>query len=292
MASAIDTSTFIEGVIILFVAFNFNDIEDFQNMLKKDGVGLKYREKGKQLFENDKAKIKNTIESYYLESEESLLDGNKIMAEWFPLVESEIFISHSHADIEVIYELVGFLFVELGIKAFIDSSVWGYADELLKKIDDKHCKNKGSDVYDYHKRNITTSNVYLMLLNSLQNMIDNTECVLFVQTPNSVKKIPDQFEDSTYSPWIFSELNIVEKIKVKKPIRYHKENVQFEKRGKYKNILIENVQVVYQISEQISKIPTLSNTDLISWKKDVVSNSLAENNLDILYLLKGILQYE
>lgn len=278
----------------MFVAFNFKDIESFKSVLNSGVSQTRYRARGKTLFEEDKVKIKDTIEKYYLESKQTLLDGNKIMEEWFPLVESEIFISHSHADIEDIYELVGFLHIEFEIKAFIDSSVWGYADELLKMIDDKHCKNKNIDTYNYNKRNVTTSNVYLMLLNSLQNMIDNTECVIFVQTPNSVKKITDQFEDSTYSPWIFSELNMVEKIRIKKPIRNYdfKVHRNFEKRAEVNEVLLENVQVVYKINEQISKLETLSNEDLMKWKRTKANIPSPQRNLDRLYLLKGIFDDE
>lgn len=278
----------------MFVAFNFNDIENFKAVIKSGIYQTSYRTRGRNLFEADKVKIKDTIEKYYLESDQTLLDGNKIMEEWFPLVESEIFISHSHADIEEIYELVGFLNIEFGIKAFIDSAVWGYADELLKMIDDRHCKNKNIDTYDYNKRNVTTSNVYLMLINSLQNMIDNTECVIFAQTPNSIKKITKQFEDSTYSPWIFSELNIVDKIRVKKPIRNYefKVHMNFEKRAEVNEVLLENVQVAYKINEQLSKLETLSNEDLMKWKRNKVNVPTAQRNLDRLYLLKGIFEYE
>ncbi|MFJ3386371.1 hypothetical protein [Lysinibacillus sp. NPDC086135] len=275
----------------MFIAFNFNELKNFKAIISSGVSQTSYRLRGKNLFEADKVKIKDTIEKYYLESGQTLLDGNKIMEEWFPLVESDIFISHSHADIEEIHELVGFLNIEFGIKAFIDSAVWGYADELLKMIDDKHCKNKKLDTYNYNKRNITTSNVYLMLINSLQNMIDNTECVIFVQTPNSVKKITEQFEDSTYSPWIFSELNIVEKIRIKKPIRNYKYKVHmnFEKRAEdNEEVLLENVQVVYKIDEQISKLEKLSNDDIMKWKRMKVNNPSAQKNLDRLYLLKEV----
>lgn len=277
--------------ISLFIAFNFNELETFRNVISNGSKQTSYRAKGRKLFQEDKVKIKDTIDKYYIESNETLLDGNKIMEEWFPLVESDIFISHSHSDIEVIYELVGFLNIEYGIKAFIDSAVWGYADELLKMIDDKHCKNNNSNTYNYERRNVTTSNVYLMLLNSLHNMIDNIECVIFIETPNSVKKITELFEDSTYSPWIFSELNIVEKIRIKKPLRYQKNNVQlnFEKRASDGYKMLENVQVAYKIDEQISKLEKLSNKELMAMKVRGITNPAAFHSLDRLYSLKGVL---
>lgn len=278
----------------MFIAFNFKEISKFTSSLSYSVNKTVYRARGREIYQEDEKQFEDTIEKYYLENNQNLLDGNKIMEEWFPLVESEIFISHSHSDIEQIYELVGFLSIEFGIKAFIDSAVWGYADKLLKMIDDKHCKNEGSNTYNYNKRNVTTSNVYLMLLNSLQNMIDNTECLFFVQTPNSIKKINEQFDDSTYSPWIFSELNIVDKIRIKKPVRRYKFRVSmnFEKRAETDQVLLEKSQVVYKIDEQLSKLENLSFEDLINWKKIKSKPIDSQRNLDNLYFLKGIFDNE
>lgn len=176
----------------MFIAYKFNELDRLINNYLESSFTTNYRVIGKQNFENHKASIKTSIEKYYIDSNKSTLDGNEIMKEWFPQVKSHVFISHSHADINKIYKFAGFLNKEFGLEVFIDSCVWGYADELLYLIDNDHCYDEKTKTYTYKKRNITTSNVYLMLLNSLQTMIDNTECILFVETPNSVKKIPDQ----------------------------------------------------------------------------------------------------
>ena len=46
----------------------------------------------------------------------------------------------------------------------------------------------------------------MMLSTALMNTIDNTECVIFINTPNSIENIYDTVNNSTYSPWIYSEL--------------------------------------------------------------------------------------
>lgn len=276
----------------MFIAFNFEDLDKFKATLKNSTYKKIYIDKGQEIFEKDRTEIKDTIQKFYLDTNKVLLNGQEIMKEWFPLVESDVFICHSHSDIKEVYEFVGFLKVEFGIKAFIDSAAWGYADELLKMIDENHCRNEYSNNYDYKKRNITTSNVYLMLLNSLQNMIDNTECIIFLQTPNSVKTIPQQFTDGTYSPWIFSELNIVEKIRRKVPMREYDFKIGSTLKHKLKKseVLLDSFQVIYNVDEQISSLEKLNYLDLINWKNDKDENLVAKNNLDKLYRLKRLLE--
>ncbi|TOP71104.1 hypothetical protein CGH09_24480, partial [Vibrio parahaemolyticus] len=68
---------------------------------------------------------------------------------------------------------------------FIDSSVWGYADELLHKIDNTYAYNDLTESYSYEIRNRTTSNIYLILQSSLASMIDASECLMFLNTENT-----------------------------------------------------------------------------------------------------------
>ena len=55
----------------------------------------------------------------------------------------------------MVIALNGWLYESFGIKSFIDSSVWGYANDLLKLIDDAYCLNlEGTNKsYNYEKRN-------------------------------------------------------------------------------------------------------------------------------------------
>ena len=51
------------------------------------------------------------------------------MAKWFPISEYDVFISHSHKDIEIVKNLYSFL-RELGLRPFVDSIAWGYIGHL------------------------------------------------------------------------------------------------------------------------------------------------------------------
>lgn len=83
------------------------------------------------------------------------------------------------------------LYDEFKLTAFVDSCVWGYCDDLLKQIDNEYCKKKDGKTYDYELRNYTTSHVHMMLSTALIEMIDNTECIMFYNTPSSVTLVED-----------------------------------------------------------------------------------------------------
>lgn len=142
----------------------------------------------------------------YLLDGNNLLDGKAIMNNFFPHLEADIFLSHAHSDEDDVIKLAIKL-ESLGLKVFVDSCIWGYADGLLKKVDNKFCLNESKTSYNYEMRNRTTSNVYMILNSALHKMISKTELLLFLQTNNSLK-ISNYISDKYYlsSPWIFSEL--------------------------------------------------------------------------------------
>ena len=140
-----------------------------------------------------------------------LLAQKKMEEDWFPKIDADVFISHSHKDAELAKSFADWLYDSFGIKAFIDSCVWGYADELLAQIDKKYCvlmRDESGKVksYDYQKRNGSTAHVHMLLNTALQKMIDKTECLFFLNTPNSVNLDTISRETETFSPWIYGEL--------------------------------------------------------------------------------------
>ena len=120
---------------------------------------------GRDLFEEDSKKIRKELKDFILDN--GNIDGTSLKEHWFPLISADIFLSHSHKDIEKVKGFAGWLYNEFGLRAFIDSSVWGYCDELLLEIDKKYCFQPKRDTYSYEKRNHTTSHVHMMLSSAL-----------------------------------------------------------------------------------------------------------------------------
>lgn len=185
-----------------------------------------YKQYDQNFFNNQKAFIESQLDSYILD--DGILDASRIEEDWFPSIDSDVFISHSHRDEELAIGFAGWLHELFGITSFIDSCVWGYADRLLRIIDKDYCVKKRKpngliDTYDYDKRNQSTAHVHMILNTALQKMIDKTECLMFLNTPNSLL-IDDVIKGTaTASPWIYSELTFSQICRKKKLAEYRKE---------------------------------------------------------------------
>jgi hypothetical protein len=149
------------------------------------------------------------------------LTASKLTADWFPQINADIFISHSHHDYQDVVALAGWLYRKFGITAFIDECLWGFCEDLLRLIDNEYCMTPDGEYYDYQKRNFSTSHVYMMLTMSLFETIYKTECLFFYNTSESI--VPrDIFSstDQTLSPWIFSEIEMTKLVKIREPIEH------------------------------------------------------------------------
>lgn len=141
-----------------------------------------------------------------------VLNGSKVQDDWFPALDADIFISHSHKDLDLANALAGWIYETFRLKVFIDSNVWGYTSDLLKNINDKYSnKRRDSDggyLYNYDQCNQASQHVNMMLSVALQKMIDKVECVILLNTNNSVTVFEENENciNSTYSPWIYSEI--------------------------------------------------------------------------------------
>lgn len=181
---------------------------DFNNKAEYYRIGL-------GIFKDFEKKSQNSLKKYI--SVDGVLDGEKMKEDWFPTIEAHVFISHSHNDRDFAITLAGFLYEKFRIVSFIDSCIWGYANNLLLLIDKKYCWQEASNTYNYTKRNLSTSHVHMMLSTALTKMIDKTECLLFLNTPNSI--IASEIEDKTLSPWIYSEIETSRMIRINLPNR-------------------------------------------------------------------------
>src|SRR5256885_1298762 len=90
------------------------------------------REAGDAIFKENREEVRTSLEAFL---NGKIVDGTKLTDHWFPTVNADVFISHSHKDEEQAVKCAGWLKSKLGLNPFIDSCVWGYADNLLKQID-------------------------------------------------------------------------------------------------------------------------------------------------------------
>ncbi|MDD4968026.1 MAG: hypothetical protein PHT07_01210 [Paludibacter sp.] len=192
--------------------------EDFPNY--RLNLKNNYYTIGNKLYTQDKNVIQNEITKFKLPN--GAIDGTAMQANWFPKIHANVFISHSHKDKEFAISLAGWLKIKFGLTAFIDSCVWGFADDLLKLIDNEYCsirENNKIVSYNYKDRNYSTSHVHMMLSNALTSMIDNCECIFFLNTPNSITPY-DVVSTKTQSPWIYTEIAMTSLIRKKDVSEY------------------------------------------------------------------------
>lgn len=189
------------------------DIKFFQN-LDLENIDEHYNY-GLSIFGPQKIDVMLNLKHFALT--DGALNGSAIQSNWFPHIKSDIFLSHSHSDEKIAIAIAGALKKDYDLDVFVDSCLWGNSNDLLRMIDDKYCLNLHSDTYNYSKRNFSTSHVHMMLSTALTMMIDNSECIFFLNTPNSLNT--DDVIQQTMSPWIYSELAISRLIQKKKPVR-------------------------------------------------------------------------
>ena len=232
----------------------------FNLILKKENFKEKYfnilYKKGCETLSKQKKEIEEKIVSFT--EDNGSLDGSKMQANWFPQIEADVFISHSHNDKKLAIALAGWLKATFGLTAFIDSCVWGYADDLIGLIDNKYCR-KGSRLYNYKKRNYSTSHVHTMLSVALTQMIDKTECLFFLNTPNSLT--PNTIVEQTESPWIYFE------IVMSRLIRENNTRKQSGSLNESKKTFAaerENIHVSYDLS--VGHLTAVNGKVLNDWK--------------------------
>lgn len=241
-----------------------------------------YVQIGEAHLSEQKAKVSEDIKKYIIDG---IADGTQIEKDWFPQMKANIFISHSHADEELAKGLAGWLYSCFGLTCFIDSCVWGYADELLELINDEYSDKKdkpsGGCVYDHKKCNTASKHVNTMLTIALHKMIDKAEITILLNTNSSIKKYKDVYQQSTYSPWIYSEIVCTEIVR-KKPISEYRSELilehKFEK-GEERN---DGFAAMYEVS--LEHLESIDMSKLIQWKK-LYDNHKVRYPLDYLYIL-------
>lgn len=267
----------------MYQKFNL-DLQKNPNNQFIQNLKLNYKESGLKLFKKHRNIIKLDLEEF--ENMEGQLSGNQIIREWFPNIKADIFLLHSHQDEDFVIGFAGWLYENFGLTSFIDSTVWGYTNDLLKIIDDKYSLSSGfsdSKTYNYKKRNYSTSHVHMMLSTSLMNMIDRCECIIFVNTPRSFTPSTDiKNKGITLSPWIFSEILMSEMLRIRKPSRLEISMESARVPIESRKDISESLQVGYDIT--MDHLTPLSILQLLKWESEKKYEKYErEKNLDNLY---------
>lgn len=223
-----------------------------------------------------------------LTDETGIIDVTKLKNNWFPENNYDVFISHSHNDVLIAQRIACWLKNEFDIDAFIDSTVWGYSNDLLKKIDDSYCvlsenKKTGRKTYDYDKRNYSTSQVNLILSSALHDMIDSCECIIFLNTENSISVV-NTIKNKTNSPWLYDELQTTRLInkKVPKRLLLETEIRQSDSLNKSSN---ELPPFQHDVTQELTKLLKITKDDLVTWERkwSSIQNKANCKPLDLLY---------
>lgn len=210
----------------------------FQIRLADTGFA-EYQEIGRKLSDRTKATVKTRLDTISEDGEE--LDGTRIRNSWFPQIEADVFISHSHADRELATGFAGWLKRTFHLRPFVDSCVWRCADDLISVLRKTDIDRDGA---------IAHANV--MLATALSTMLDSTECLFFLNTPNSL--VDDTARARTVSPWIFYELSL---------LRFLRQNISDRRR---KDLEVSLEAISYEVAEG-DQLPHLTSEQLLQWQR-------------------------
>ena len=254
----------------------FNGSIDYYDCIN---IGTKHLEEQKAVYQKE-------LEDYIKDKE---VDGTKMQDEWFPQVEADVFISHSHDDAGLVCALAGWLNKTFGLNCFIDSNVWGYSGNLLKimnsKLSNERKSKDGGYPYNYNSCNRVSQHVNMMLSVALQKMIDKVEVVILLNTDNSISVCTDEKMRKTYSPWIYLEMIFTQLVE-KKPLfsyRNYKRLIHSDAEnmtlGNY-YLALEQFLVSYKFS--LEHLIQIEENNLSEWKIEY-QNEEYEYSLDALY---------
>lgn len=229
-------------------------------------------------YENDKLislqKLRSIIYS------RDVIQASEIKKLLLPSKRYDIFISHSHKDINIAKGLAGYLEKYCKVSCFIDSLYWGNIDELQNELNELHLTYDGvtkKSYYDYEKTLRVAKHADMILASALTQMIDNCECIFFLSTDNSVISGVEAINKSeTYSPWIYHEVFTTTIIQKKQRSKFN-ESYQFRD-----NAIKQIPDISYGLD--LSGMTVLREEDILEWGTKINSNK-DKHPLDVLYNL-------
>lgn len=194
------------------------------------------------------------------------VNGDMIEKEWFPQLKVDVFISHSHDDEHLAVALSAWLYQMFGLIAFVDSGVWGKSDSLLRRIDNEYCMFPDRQQYDYEKRNKSTSYIHMILAMALAKLIDRTECLFFLNTPNATQTSDAIDQPQTHSPWLYYEMGISSLLP--KPLSAHRSRTDLIKAKGFSDIqfLNESRSLDLRLPLTVKHLTEIDGDDLLTWR--------------------------
>lgn len=162
----------------------------------------------------DEERLKVLKQLKIFEGATGIIDGKTLQNYVFPTGEVDdfdVFISYSHDDTELAKKFCSYLYEICGLKVFLDYYVWKSADNLLKKIDDKYCMTRDGKHYIYGRRNFSTSHIHAMLSMAILDIINKTECCIFIDSNHSIHmdNLSNTNKTRSLSPWLYEELSFM-----------------------------------------------------------------------------------
>lgn len=221
----------------------------------------------------------------------NVLNGQKIQDSCFSTKmpnEFHIFVSHSHADIDLIENFAIVMKRVFDVNCFVDSLVWEGKDEeggILQTLNMSNIIEQNNGVTRYYHEPVirTADHVHAMLSMALMEMIDQCEMGLFVHSDNSV--IPEiktnDFKEVTLSSWIYEEISIMNHIRPNPPQRGVLEERGYDANGYHQGVRKE-LKIAHPLD--LKNFVELSQNYMpmdgrgTKWLDNLYSNVLNNNN--------------
>ncbi len=191
-----------------------------------------------------------------VKGESGIIDGKSLRNFVFPIDNYDVFISHSHDDLEKAKQFAAWLKEKYEYSVFLDSFVWNSADSLLQEIDNLYCKQRNG-LYNYHKRNYSTAHIHTMLSMSIMEIIKQSQVGILIDSHHSInlKKLRNSAQAKTLSPWIYQEIMFMRQFA----------NPKSSTREFCSESINEDLQIAHTVD--LSDFAPLTATDLINRKE-------------------------
>lgn len=115
---------------------------------------------------------------------------------------------------------------------------------------------------------------FILILN-----VDQCECVIFLNTDNSITK--DDIFSKTSSPWIYNEIKMMELIRKNTPVRFRRKFFS-EKYIEHRADIENNYQFPeFNYDVSLSQLIKINKNSLLQWRQEIDTHHV--NALDTFY---------